>query len=97
MAQTDADGTDRHDPGRPARSEREARAVAALDHPNIGIYHAGTVDGSDYLVMSSMARRWPRASRAGPLDQALKTAAEIADVALTPVSGAATGISSSSW
>jgi serine/threonine protein kinase len=40
------------DPGRRARFEREARALAALSHPNIGaIYDIGEVDGQPYLVL----------------------------------------------
>ena len=66
-----------------ARFEREARAVAALDHPHIcGIYDVGSVDGTHYLVMPHLDG--PDAGRAPgrgplPLDQALKIAAEIAD------------------
>src|SRR5262245_48658261 len=40
------------DPSAHARFEREARAVAALDHPHIcGIYDVGEAAGMYYLVM----------------------------------------------
>ena len=40
-----------HDPERLRRFEQEARAVAALNHPNIlGLYDIGSQDGNPYLV-----------------------------------------------
>jgi serine/threonine protein kinase len=40
-----------HDPDRRVRFEREARAVAALTHPNIlAIYDVGSHNGIEYLV-----------------------------------------------
>ncbi len=71
------------DPDSRARFEREARAVAALDHPHIcGIYDVGSVDGTHYLVMPHLDGQTLAArleSGALPLDQALKIATEIAD------------------
>jgi len=40
------------DPQRRHRFEREARAISALNHPNIcHLYDVGSQDGIDYLVM----------------------------------------------
>src|SRR5215471_9322020 len=64
------------------RFEREARAVAALNHPHICmLYDVGQQDGIDFLVMEflegeTLAARLGRGSI--PLTQALKYAVEIA-------------------
>ena len=71
------------DPHRRARFAREARAVAALKHPNIcTIYDVGHDDGIDFLVMElvegeSLAARLSR----GPLpcEEAVVRAIEIAN------------------
>jgi serine/threonine-protein kinase len=71
------------DPERKARFEREAKTIAALQHPHICTLHdLGHQDGTDYLVLEylegeTLAQRLER----GPLklDDALKTAIEIAD------------------
>src|SRR5688572_22544685 len=67
-----------------ARFEREARAVASLNHPHICTLHdIGTQDGiGGYMVMEyvegeTLAARIERG--AIPLDQALKFAIQIAD------------------
>ena len=66
-----------------ARFEREARAVASLNHPNICTLHdIGSQDGVSYMVMELMegetlAARIERG--AIPLEQALSYATQIAD------------------
>jgi eukaryotic-like serine/threonine-protein kinase len=65
------------------RFEREARAVAALNHPNIcTLFDVGWQDGTDYLVMEyiegeTLAARLEKGSL--PLDQSLKIGMEVAD------------------
>src|SRR5262245_3452660 len=71
------------DPERSGRFEREARAIAALDHPHICALHdVGEQAGVHYLVMQhlegeTLAARLARGPL--PLGDALKIATEIAD------------------
>jgi serine/threonine-protein kinase len=71
------------DPVRRQRFEREARAVAALNHPNICTLHdVGQQDGTDFLVMEylegqTLADRLKKSAL--PLDQALQCAIQIAE------------------
>ena len=66
-----------------ARFEREARTVAAFDHPHIcSIFDVGLADGTFFLVMpllegQTLAARLEKGPL--PIDQALTLAAEIAD------------------
>src|SRR5437667_4154208 len=66
-----------------ARFEREARAVASLNHPHICTLHdIGNQDGVGYLVMEYMEGETLAArieKGALPLDQALNFATQIAD------------------
>ena len=71
------------DPDRRERFEREAKAIAALNHPHICTLHdVGHEDGTDFLVMEhlegeSLQDRLTKG--AVPLDQALQSAIQIAD------------------
>ena len=71
------------DPDLKQRFEREARTVAALNHPHICTLHdIGSQDGIDFLVMEyldgqTLAERLERGAL--PLDQALQIAIDIAD------------------
>ena len=71
------------DPQFRARFEREAKAIAALNHPHICTLHdVGHHDGVSYLVMElvdgvSLATRLERGAL--PFDEALRDATEIAD------------------
>lgn len=65
------------------RLEREARAISALDHPNIcALYDVGHYDGIDFLVMQhldgeTLAERLRRGPI--PMEQLLRIAIEITD------------------
>jgi serine/threonine protein kinase len=66
-----------------ARFEREARAIASLNHPHIcTLYDIGNQDGAGYMVMEYMEGETLAAhikKGALPLDQALKFATQMAD------------------
>jgi Tol biopolymer transport system component len=70
------------DPDRLRRFEQEARAVAALDHPNIlALYDVGTHEGSPYIVTQLLEGESLRERlQAGPLTprKAIEVGAEIA-------------------
>ena len=71
------------DPDLKQRFEREARTVAALNHPHICTLHdIGSQDGIDFLVMEyldgeTVAQRLEKGAL--PRDRALQVAIEIAD------------------
>ena len=72
-----------NDPDLKQRFEREAKTVAALNHPHIcTLYDIGNQDGIDFLVMEyldgqTLAQRLEKGAL--PLDLALTVAIEIAD------------------
>src|SRR5437016_289896 len=71
------------DPARRQRFEREARAISALQHPNIcTLYDLGHQNGTDYLVMEylegeTLASRLAKGPL--PLEQTFRYGIEIAD------------------
>jgi eukaryotic-like serine/threonine-protein kinase len=71
------------DPDRPQRLDREARAIASLNHPHIcSLYDVGHEDGIDYLVMEllegqTLAERLTRGAL--PFDEAMQCAIQLAD------------------
>jgi serine/threonine protein kinase/dipeptidyl aminopeptidase/acylaminoacyl peptidase len=71
------------DPVRRQRFEREARAISALQHPNIcTLYDVGHQEGTDYLVMEYLEGQTLAARLAGgalPLEQTLRYGIEVAD------------------
>ncbi|HYN10615.1 MAG TPA: serine/threonine-protein kinase [Vicinamibacterales bacterium] len=75
-------GPDSDDPQHRLRLEREARAIAALNHPHIcAIHDVGREDGRDYLVMEyvegeTLEQRLERGPL--PLAELLRAATEIA-------------------
>src|SRR5262249_12819115 len=71
------------DPQFRARFDREAKSIAALNHPHIcTLYDIGSSDGVDYLVMEyvegeTLSARLDRGAL--PFDQALTTAIQIGE------------------
>ena len=66
------------DPLARERFEREARAVAALNHPHICTLHdLGSQDGIDFLVMEYLDGVTPRGPM--PVEDALKLATQVAE------------------
>jgi serine/threonine protein kinase/tetratricopeptide (TPR) repeat protein len=71
------------DPARLQRFEREARAIAVLQHPNIcTLYDVGAQDGTQFLVMEylegeTLAKRLQKGRL--PIELTLRHGAEIAD------------------
>src|SRR5438874_131853 len=72
-----------HAEGMRQRFEREARVIAALNHPHIcAVYDVGTQDGADYLVMEHVRGETVAARlRRGvlPFTEALAIALQVAD------------------
>src|SRR5512143_3558355 len=65
------------DPGRLARFQREARALASLNHPNIAaIYGLEESTEADFLVLELIEGETPRGPM--PLDDALDLASQVA-------------------
>ena len=59
---------------------REARAAAALNHPNVvGIHDAGEIEGRPYLVMEYVAGRSLEARPPHDLEEALLLARQVCD------------------
>src|SRR6201997_2168468 len=73
-----------HDPDRLSRFQREAKMLAALNHPNIAtIYELEQSNGTSYLVMElvsgeTLADRIKR-ERAVPVEEVLTIAKQIAE------------------
>ncbi|HNX49593.1 MAG TPA: serine/threonine-protein kinase, partial [Thermoanaerobaculaceae bacterium] len=71
------------DPDRLRRFEQEARATAALNHPNIlAVFDIGTHDGSPYLVAELLDGETLRERLAGgslPVVKALELAIQVAE------------------
>ncbi|WP_437627275.1 protein kinase domain-containing protein [Sorangium sp. So ce1151] len=69
------------DPDAAARLLREARAAAALDHPNaVSIFDVGELDGTPFIVMELVAGRTLRSAIGGPEVPASIRVAWLADV-----------------